>query len=126
MEVLKLVRKDSSDTRIFGEIFFDGLRVVDTLELPWKDNKPFYSAIPEGQYHFKYEEHHKFGKCFLLFDIPGRDRIFIHPANEVKELQGCIAVGFRIGEFLKDSRECLDTLTDMAKEGTLIIESEHE
>ena len=30
-------------------------------------------------------------------DVPGRDHILFHPANLVEELEGCIALGSRIG-----------------------------
>jgi hypothetical protein len=63
-----------------------------TIELPWEDNLPQYSCIPEGRYELKKRYSNKFGQHLLVDHVPGRELILIHPANDaLKELRGCIA-----------------------------------
>ena len=75
-----------------GILLLDGAAICPTIELPWKNNQSRISCIPEGKYklikryspHFKWHLH--------VTDVPGRELILIHPANDaVSELQGCIA-----------------------------------
>ena len=72
-----------------------------TIELPWEDNLPQHSCIPEGRYELKKRYSTKFGQHLLVVDpgvtdgrllAKGRELILIHPANDaLKELRGCIA-----------------------------------
>jgi hypothetical protein len=63
-----------------------------TIELPWQDNLPQHSCIPEGRYELKKRCSTKFGQHLLVADVKGRELILIHPANDaLKELRGCIA-----------------------------------
>jgi hypothetical protein len=67
-------------------------KVAHTIELPWLDNKRRVSCISEGRYEVmkRYTEKHK--DHLILMNVPGRDGILIHPANDaVRELMGCIA-----------------------------------
>lgn len=75
-----------------GELYYDGNRLCFTIELPWLQNKPQISCIPEGRYELekRYSEH--FGWHLLLQQVKGRELILIHPGNDaMKELKGCIA-----------------------------------
>lgn len=63
-----------------------------TIELPWLDNQHGVSCIPEGKYELVKRCSQKFGEHLLLKEVPGRNLILVHPANNaVKELRGCIA-----------------------------------
>jgi hypothetical protein len=63
-----------------------------TIELPWEDNLPQHSCIPEGRYELKKRYSTKFGQHLLVENVKGRELILIHPANDaLKELRGCIA-----------------------------------
>jgi hypothetical protein len=63
-----------------------------TIELPWEDNIPQHSCIPEGRYELKKRYSTKFGQHLLVENVKGRALILIHPANDaLKELRGCIA-----------------------------------
>ena len=69
-----------------------GTVICYTIELPWLENKPQVSCIPEGKYELKkrYSQHH--GWHLQVMKVKNRDLILIHPANDaVKELKGCIA-----------------------------------
>ena len=77
---------------INGILLLDGAAVCSTIELPWKNNQSRISYIPEGKYRLvkRYSPRHKWH--FELKDVPGRQLILIHPANDAMlELQGCIA-----------------------------------
>jgi uncharacterized protein DUF5675 len=75
-----------------GILLLNGATICSTIELPWKNNEPRISCIPEGKYRIvkRYSPRHKWH--LQLKDVPGRQLILIHPANDaIKELQGCIA-----------------------------------
>ena len=75
-----------------GVLLLDGVKLCATIELPWRNNMSRISCIPEGEYKLlkRYSPHFKWH--LQLMDVPGRDLILIHPANDaIKELKGCIA-----------------------------------
>jgi hypothetical protein len=77
---------------INGKLYLDGTLHSYCIELPWKDNRPQVSCIPEGQYKLgkRFSEH--LGHHLQVLDVPDRELILIHPANDAKkELKGCIA-----------------------------------
>lgn len=75
-----------------GALYIDNHFVCYTIELPWMQNQPCNSCIPEGSYPIKKRVSSKFGQHFLITNVPNRSLILIHPANHAKtELQGCIA-----------------------------------
>ena len=75
-----------------GILLLDGAAICPTIELPWKNNEPRISCIPEGIYRLlkRYSPHHIWH--LELQDGPGRQLILIHAANDaLHELQGYIA-----------------------------------
>jgi hypothetical protein len=63
-----------------------------TIELPWKNNQAGVSCIPEGKYDLVKRWSPKFGSHLQILNVPGRELILIHPANDaLLELRGCIA-----------------------------------
>lgn len=63
-----------------------------TIELPWEDNLPQHSCIPEGRYELKRRYSTRFGQHLLVEHVKDRELILLHPANDaLKELRGCIA-----------------------------------
>lgn len=75
-----------------GDIFFNGTRVCSSIELAWKNNQHHISCISEGRYELKKRYTAKRGWHLILVNVPGRQLILIHAANDAnKELQGCIA-----------------------------------
>ena len=75
-----------------GTIVWNGTLVCYTIELPWLQNKRRISCIPEGEYVLQKRFSPKFKWHIHLKNVPGRDFILIHPANDAKkELLGCIA-----------------------------------
>ena len=61
------------------------------LELPWLENQPLISCIPEGLYTLKKRYSFKFREHLHVREVPGRTHILFHAANRVSELQGCLA-----------------------------------
>jgi hypothetical protein len=75
-----------------GEILFKGKRICHTVELPWLGNQRKISCIPEGRYELRKRFTPKRKHHLVVMNVPGRDGILIHPANDArKELLGCIA-----------------------------------
>ena len=75
-----------------GTLEWNGSLVCYTIELPWLNNHRRVSCIPEGEYVLLKRYSPKFKWHLHLQQVPGRDLILIHPANDAKkELLGCIA-----------------------------------
>ena len=96
-----------------GVLEWNGTLVCYTIELPWLGNQKRISCIPEGEYILQKRFSPKFQWHLHLKNVPGRDLILIHPANDAKmELLGCIApvtlhTGIGKGS---SSRKALDNL----------------
>ncbi len=75
-----------------GALLLEGKEICKTIELPWLQNRRRKSCIPEGQYALQKRFTPKFRWHFILFGVPDRSAILIHPANNAAfELKGCIA-----------------------------------
>ena len=75
-----------------GEIRFNNSKLCNSIELPWLNNKPQVSCIPEGKYELMIRFSHRFQWHLQLKKVVNRDLVLIHPANDaMKELRGCIA-----------------------------------
>jgi len=75
-----------------GILEWNGDLICYTIELPWLDNQKRISCVPEGEYILQKRFSKKFGWHLHLVNVPGRDYILIHRANDAKkELLGCIA-----------------------------------
>jgi hypothetical protein len=99
-----------------GKILHQDRLMTYTIELPWKNNHARVSCIPEGRYELVKRWSLKFHRHLQVMDVPGREYILIHPANEaLHELKGCIAPVCWItgaGNGLR-SRTALETLTGL-------------
>lgn len=74
-----------------GVLEWNGTIVCYTIELPWLGNQRRISCIPEGEYILQQRFSPKLKWHLHLINVPGRDLILIHPANDAKkELLGCI------------------------------------
>jgi len=91
-----------------GFMSIDGEFEGFTLELPWLDNKKSISCIRSGKYEIRFREEPtpmtmKYRKKYdwfhwhlQLIGVKGRSGIYIHIANTVKDLLGCIGIGKQI------------------------------
>lgn len=75
-----------------GRLYINGVFQCYTIELPWLNNEPQVSCIPEGEYYVDKRYSLHLGRHLLVTHVPGRDLILIHAANDaLRELKGCIA-----------------------------------
>lgn len=93
-----------------GELFFDGVKISETIERPWQGNKPYVSCIPAGTYELFPYIRNNGDHVYALYNphlnvyINADDRpnetdrfsILIHIANWAEELSGCIAPGSKL------------------------------
>jgi len=104
---LLLTHTEKGERGTNGELSHDGKLICYTIERPWLSNQRRISRIPSGTYELKRRYSEKFKAHLILLNVPNRDLILIHPANNaMRELNGCIApvtalVGIGIGD---DSR----------------------
>jgi len=64
-----------------------------SLELPWKNNKPFISCISKGFYICEKVASNSYGEIFEVKDVEGRTLIYIHWGNYTHNYKGCIGLG---------------------------------
>lgn len=100
-----MTRFETSDQGTFGRIDVPGLALF-TGELPWRDNAANDSCIPPGEYRCVWTFSPRFRRMMYLVEgVLGRGGIRKHSANFMgdaalgyrKQLNGCIALGERLG-----------------------------
>lgn len=104
LRIASLRRSASADQGTFGVLQFGG-RVLHTVELPWRDNRPQRSCIPVGAYRCALVKSPRFGRVYGVQAVPGRSNVLIHSANlagdvdmgYTTQLHGCIAPAMRLG-----------------------------
>ena len=80
-----------------GLIKINDVILTYSLELPLLDNQRNISCIPEGIYPLVRRQSAKFRDHLLIEDVPDRDLILLHPANDAsEELRGCVAPVMRL------------------------------
>ncbi len=94
---LLIIRDTFTEESIIGELFVNGERFCDTLELPYKDNQRSISSIPAGEYtvrmRYPRESATRDYLHLLVEEVPNRDYILFHRGNTAKDSRGCILVG---------------------------------
>lgn len=103
-----------------GRLYYNEVFLCYTIELPWRHNELQRSCISEGRYRLEKRYSARLGHHYWLRDVPGRELILIHPANDaLKELKGCIApVSFLTGEGRGSfSRMAMKLLQEIIEEG---------
>lgn len=137
METYMLQREPSTTHGTFGALISpDGKLLADTVELPWINNCPRTSCIPQGEYRCRKYSGTKFKDVWLLEDVPHREDILIHNGNTILDILGCIAVGTGRGTVdtksgplpgVLNSRVTLNKLrAQMPSEFILIIEGGYD
>jgi len=94
---LLLIRDTFTENSTMGELFLNGERMCDTLELPYKDNQRSVSCIPSGEYQVRMryprESATREYLHLLVKEVPNRKYILFHRGNSAKDTRGCILVG---------------------------------
>ena len=116
-----------------GAMVYKGKTLCFSLEKKWLDNRRRVSCIPEGTYKVTRRTSQKFGRHFILHDVPNRDYILIHKGNFDSDTLGCILVGMTIEDLNHDqlpdvssSLAAMNMLLDMLPlEFELTIQSKH-
>lgn len=93
-----LTRVFKDDKQTLGEITCGDVTVF-SLELPdlnndgIPNNERQKSCIPDGLYRTTLENHKKFGWCYRVHGVPGRDGVLIHSGTNFTHTLGCILPG---------------------------------
>jgi len=103
MEIVELKRTYLEKVTL-GKLISPLLPVeICTIELPYRDNKPYISCIPEGEYKVKktYSSKSK-KKRWEITGVENRTGIRFDVANYIKQLLGCVAVGLNFDDIDND------------------------
>ncbi len=97
-----------------GVIYCNGVFQCVTMELPWDDNQPDKSCIPEGAYHVIRHDSADHPNTWEITGVPSRTEILIHNGNKPTQSLGCILVGNTYGT-LDGQRAVLNSVVTMAQ-----------
>lgn len=100
-----LIRLAHSDQGTRGVLVLPDGVLCNTLELPWRDNRPSLSCIPRGEYDVQLYASPRFGKAYQVQHVPGRSYILFHAGNLAGDVErgfrthseGCILLGKHFG-----------------------------
>lgn len=100
-----LRRLEHGDQGTRGVLILPDAVFCNTLELPWRDNRPNVSCIPCGEYDVAIRQSPRFGPVYHVKDVPGRTFIEIHSGNLAGDtakgyrthVEGCILLGQYFG-----------------------------
>lgn len=90
------IKRDYLKDCTIGHLFIDNNFHSQTMELPWKDNQPSISCIPEGKYELKRYRRLSGKMSIEVCKVPSRTAILIHAGNDATQdedgadTQGCI------------------------------------
>lgn len=124
MPLVVVNRVTTSDEGTFGELKTEGFSCV-TGELPWLDNTPTKSCIPQGEYECYPYSSKKYPRAYEVRGVKGRSAILIHQGNLCgncdkgykTNVQGCILLGGAYGKLCNqkaviNSKATLDAFID--------------
>jgi hypothetical protein len=100
-----LRRLSHGDQGTKGVLLLPGGVFCNTLELPWRDNRPNVSCIPCGEYGVAVRHSPRFGDAYEVKNVPGRSYILFHAGNLAGDtakgyhthVEGCILLGKYFG-----------------------------
>ena len=112
---LLILRDTFTSESTLGELFINGERFCDTLELPYRDNQRSVSCIPTGEYkvrmRYPRESATREYLHLLVKEVKDRQFILFHRGNSAKDTRGCILVGqSREQDFVGNSTLAMDLL----------------
>ena len=112
---LLILRDTFTSESTLGELFINGERFCDTLELPYRDNQRSVSCIPIGEYkvrmRYPRESATREYLHLLIQEVKDRQFILFHRGNSAKDTRGCVLVGqSRKQDFVGNSTLAMDLL----------------
>ena len=112
---LLILRDTFTSESTLGELFINGERFCDTLELPYRDNQRSVSCIPTGEYkvrmRYPRESATREYLHLLIQEVKDRQFILFHRGNSAKDTRGCVLVGqSRKQDFVGNSTLAMDLL----------------
>lgn len=102
-----LIRTESGDQGTFSKLIAPDVSLnLHLIELPNRSNEVGYSRIPAGDYLVKPYKSPKFGKCWLVCNVPGRSYVLFHKGNLAGDTRkgykthsrGCLLPGWYKGK----------------------------
>lgn len=126
----------SEEMGTFGTLQHNGEFICYTVEKPYRDNQPFISCVPTGEYELIPFSSSKYGDTYALYSEAnrvyvnnrgrGRYACLFHPANIEDELNGCIAPGLHLGYYrqkwaVTSSRDAFAKLLPYLSNNRLVI-----
>ncbi len=107
--VLELIRlEESHKFGTFGILKIDKMIFCVTLEPSDQLNAPFISSIPAQQYMCRRYDSSRYGKTWVVENVPNRVGILFHPGNMVEDTRGCILLAQHFGK-LRGNRAILNS-----------------
>ena len=112
---LLIIRDTFTEESTVGELFLNGERMCDTLELPYINNERNISCIPEGEYKVRLRTARESATRdylhLLIQDVPNRDFVLVHIGNKSSDSRGCVLVGFASKQnYVQNSTFAMDLL----------------
>ena len=127
-QTVYLRRDHYADDGTFGVLVMNGETLACTCELPWRDNEPDNSCIPEGTYGVQPHNSADHPGTWEVIGVPDRAGILIHDGNTEADTKGCILVGDSFGQVagkdaVMNSKKTLEALrSELPPYFKLIIE----
>jgi hypothetical protein len=112
-----LIRSKPTDQGTFAVLIAPSVGLkVHIIELPERDNEVGFSRIPAGDYICKPYKSPKFGRCWIVSNVPGRSYVLFHKGNLAGDTRknflthsrGCILPGAYQGK-IKNQRAILNS-----------------
>lgn len=123
---MKIVRQPSTSDGTLGTWYAnDNSIICYTIELPWKDNDPQVSCIPEGSYQVIPHNSLNHPNTWEIIGVPNRSSILIHNGNTEQSTLGCVCVGDSISTLnglpaVLNSNKTLDMLRGVLPDSFLL------
>lgn len=112
---LLIIRDTFTNNSTLGQLFLNGEKLCETLELPYRENQRSVSSIPAGEYKVNLRPARQSATRdylhLIVEDVPNRSYILFHRGNKPSHTRGCILVGqTRQQDFVGNSTLAMDLL----------------